>query len=207
MNALFLFNLTDAMAKPWADAGVTCYCVDMQHPAGGAREGNIVRIGRDVRRFLPPRVPYLFACAFTPCTHVAVSGARWFKGKGLYALSDSIELFGAAAEILEWTGAPYLIENPVSTISTYWREPDHRFDPCDFAGYEGGESDLYTKKTCLWTGGGFVMPAKRRQEPTQGSRMHMLPPSADRADMRSATPAVFARAVFEANFRQLEAAA
>ena len=97
----------------------------------------------------------------------------------------------------------YFIENPVSTIKTYWREPDHRFDPCDYAGYPGGESDLYTKKTCLWTGGGFVMPPTRRLEPTQGSRMHLLPPSADRADMRSATPAGFSRAVFEANYRRV----
>lgn len=208
MNALFLFNLSDTMARPWADAGVTCYCVDTQHPRGEQREGNIVRIGKDVRRFLPPRLPFIFACAFTPCTDMAVSGARWFKGKGLYALSDAIELFAASAEMLEWIGAPYFIENPVSTIKTYWREPDHRFDPCDYAGYPGGESDLYTKKTCLWTGGGFVMPPMRRLEPTQGSRMHLLPPSADRADMRSATPAGFARAVFETHFpHRLEKAA
>ena len=95
--------------------------------------------------------------------------------------------------------APYLIENPVSTISTYWRKPDFTFDPCDYAGYPGGENDLYTKKTCLWTGGGFIMPPPKRLEPVQGSRMHRLPPSPERANLRSATPMGFARAVFEAN--------
>ena len=141
----------------------------------------------------------VFTAAFPPCTHLAVSGAAWFKGKGLHALSESIELFARSADICEHVGAPYLIENPVSTISTYWRKPDHKFDPCDYAGYEGGEDDLYTKKTCLWTGHGFVMPEPRRLEPTQGSKLHLLPPSPERANLRSATPKGFAQAVFEAN--------
>lgn len=43
------------------------------------------------------------------------------------------------------------------------------------------------------------MPAKNRVEPTEGSKMHNIPPSADRANIRSETPMGFARAVFEAN--------
>lgn len=43
------------------------------------------------------------------------------------------------------------------------------------------------------------MPPKRPVEPTQGSLMHLMSPSDDRADRRSATPMGFARAVFEAN--------
>jgi hypothetical protein len=196
---LSLFDYTGTMVKPWADAGHDCVIVDIQHPGGAVRHGNVTRVGADVLRYLPPRGEYAAVFAFPPCTHLAVSGARWFKGKGLHALADSIELFARAAEIAEWSGAPYLIENPISTISSYWRKPDYTFDPCDYAGYEGGTDDLYTKRTCLWTGGGFVMPEKRRQEPTQGSRMHLLPPSDERANLRSATPAGFARAVFEAN--------
>ena len=89
---------------------------------------------------------------FPPCTHVAVSGARWFKDKGLGALIDSLELFHAAMRLAEWTKAPYMIENPVSTVSTYWRKPDYTFDPCDYGGYLSPPGDAYTKKTCLWTG-------------------------------------------------------
>ena len=101
--------------------------------------------------------------------------------------------------LAEWTGAPYLIENPVSTVSTYWRAPDHTFDPCDYGGYLIPPGDAYTKKTCLWTGNGFVMPEPKRVRPTEGSRMHRLPPSEERANARSATPKGFARAVFLAN--------
>lgn len=197
--ALFLFDYTAAAAKPWADAGYTCYCVDVQHEQGERREGNIIKVGADIHTWMPPRGDIAFVAAFPPCTHLAVSGARWFKGKGLRALADSISLFAKAADICEWSGAPYFIENPVSTISSYWRKPDYAFDPCDYAGYEDGHDDLYTKKTCLWAGGGFVMPEPKRLDPSDGSRMHLMPPGPDRQNLRSATPAGFARAVFEAN--------
>lgn len=73
------------------------------------------------------------------------------------------------------------------------------FDPFEYGGYLDPPGDAYTKKTCLWTGNGFRMPAKWPVEPTEGSLMHLLPPSEDRANLRSATPQGFANAVFAAN--------
>jgi len=189
---LSLFDHSSNFVKPWADAGYLCLCVDTQHPEGESRSGNIVRIGADALTWLPPRGHYDFVACWPPCTHLAVSGARWFKGKGLGKLSDSISLFHRAALISEWSGAPYLIENPVSTISSYWRKPDYSFDPCDYG-------DPYTKRTCLWVGGGFVMPQRNPVAPHLGSKMHLLPPSAQRANLRSETPMGFANAVFLAN--------
>lgn len=193
------FDVTGNMVKPWAEAGFSCYCIDLQHPQGETRQGRIIYVGADMRDWLPPFRSIRFAAFFPPCTDVAVSGARWFKDKGLFALHQSIHLFYASIRIAEWTQAPYLIENPVSVISTYWRKPDFTFNPCDYAGYPEGENDLYTKKTCLWVGGRFKMPPPKRLEPVFGSKMHLLPPSEDRAKLRSATPMGFARAVFEAN--------
>lgn len=193
------FDYTGNMVRPWADNGYDCYCVDIKHEAGERRKQNITFVGADMRDWLPPNKPIAFAAFFPPCTHVAVSGARWFKDKGLGGLLESIQLFYAAARLAEWSQAPYLIENPVSTISTYWRKPDFVFNPCDFAGYAGGENDLYTKKTCLWTGGGFIFPQTKPLSPDFGSKMWKLPPSADRASLRSETPQGFAQAVFEAN--------
>ena len=96
-------------------------------------------------------------------------------------------------KLAEWSNAPYFIENPVSTVSTYWRKPDYTFHP-----YEYG--DPYTKKTCLWTGGGFIMPPKKNiVKPIEGSKMWLLPPSKKRADIRGRTPRGFAKAVFKAN--------
>ncbi len=108
-------------------------------------------------------------------------------------------MFATAAEVCEWIGAPYFIENPKSTISTYWRKPDHKFDPHFFTGYCA--DDNYTKDTWLWVGGGFVMPGKNKLDELgqPDDRIHKASPGADRADFRSATPLGFARAVFEAN--------
>lgn len=95
-----------------------------------------------------------------------------------------------------------MLEQPMTTLSTYWRSPDYSFDPCDFGLYCNPPTDFYTKRTNLWTGGGFVMPPFRGVEPTEGSRMHLMPPGEDRANLRSETPRGFAQAVFEANHRK-----
>jgi hypothetical protein len=194
-----LFDRTGIMVEPWAKAGFLCYCVDLEHPAGEQREGNIVRVCADVLEWLPPYAAVRMLFAFPPCTHVAVSGARWFQDKGLGSLIEALQLFDATVRLAEWTKAPYMIENPVSTVSSYWRKPDFTFDPCDFGGYLSPPGDAYRKRTCLWTGNGFVMPKARRVTPIEGSRMHRLPPSRQRAALRSATPKGFAQAVFEAN--------
>lgn len=201
---LSLFDKTGNMVRPWVEAGYTAYIVDIQHPRGySKKEDGIIRVGADLRNgWLPPREVAgrtAAAFAFPPCDHLAVSGARWFEGKGLRLLSLSIDFFATAAEICEWVEAPYMIENPVSTISTYWRKPDHIFNPYDYAGLE--PDDNYTKKTCLWTGGGFVMPDKQPDASlgAPDDRIHKAPPSAGRADFRSATPMGFSRAVFAAN--------
>ncbi|HEX3799304.1 MAG TPA: Dcm methylase [Verrucomicrobiae bacterium] len=196
---LSLFDYTGIMVKPWAQAGFLCYCVDIRHPAGEQREGNIVRIGADIRTWLPPQGNVKIVFAFPPCTDVAVSGRAWFRNKGLGKLIEALELFHMTVRLAEWTKAPYMIENPVSTVSTYWRKPDFIFDPCDFGGYLNPPADAYTKRTCLWTGNGFVMPKHKAVVPVEGSRMHRMGQSADRAHHRSITPKGFARAVFEAN--------
>jgi hypothetical protein len=196
---LSLFDYTTNMIRPWAEAGFVCYCIDMKHPKGEGREGNIVRIGANILEWLPPYAEVKILFAFPPCTDVAVSGARWFRDKGLGALVEALRLFDAALRLAEWTKAPYLIENPVSTVSTYWRKPDYTFDPCDYGGYENEAEDAYTKKTCLWAGNGFVMPRTKWVMPVDGSRMHRVGPSKERGSVRSVTPKGFAQAVFDAN--------
>ena len=194
-----LFDYTGIMVAPWAAAGFLCYCVDLQHPAGEIREGNIVRVGADVREWLPPYAPVKILFAFPPCTDVAVSGARWFQDKGLGSVIEALRFFEATVRLAEWTQAPYMIENPVSTVSSYWRKPDYTFDPCDYGGYLNPSGDHYRKKTCLWTGRGFVMPRAKFVMPVEGSRMLRFPPSKHRGALRSATPEGLAKAVFEAN--------
>ena len=199
---LSLCDVTTNMVQPWAEAGFECFCVDVQHPKGTSRRGNVYLVGADLLDWLPPREDYSAAFAFTPCTNLSVSGARWFMEKGIEGLLDGLALFRRGIEILEWTGALWMAENPVSTVSSYFRKPDFTFDPYEYAGYLPEcerRSEAYTKKTCLWTGGGFTMPRKRPVTPTLKSPIHYMPPSEDRGHKRSATPRGFARAVFEAN--------
>lgn len=193
-----LCDWTGNMVRPWAEAGYECLCIDTRHSIRqsaeevvGERGGSIQFQWGDVRQLgRVPEAAIVFAAP--PCTHLAVSGARDFTKKGLRLLIDALEVVEACRILCEWSNAPWMLENPVSRLSTCWRKPDHTFDPCDYG-------DLWTKKTCLWTGNGFVMPPKQRVEPTEGSKMHLMAPSSDRAALRSETPMGFARAVFQAN--------
>jgi len=199
---LSLCDLTGNVVRPWAEAGFDCLCVDIQHQ-GERQEGNITYIGADLLSWLPPPRQYAIVFAFPPCTNVAVSGARWFRNKGLGGLAEAVELLEVCRRICEWSQSPWVIENPVSVFASYWRKPDYTFNPCDYGGWLTPPGDTYTKKTCLWTGNGFIMPDPKPVEPVEGSKMHLMPPSKDRANKRSETPRGFARAVFEGNFKMI----
>lgn len=183
------FDHSTNFVQPWADAGYRCFCIDLRHPYGETRTGNISTIGADMLDWLPRKEwDVAFAAFFPPCTDLAISGARHFKDKGLGSLIDALTLFKRSVDIAESLGCPYFLENPSSTVSTYWRKPDYVFDPCDYG-------DPYTKRTCLWTGGGFKMPPKFRVEPTEGSWAHRKSGAGNRA----VTPLGFSRAAFKAN--------
>lgn len=201
-----LCDVSGVMAEPWAAAGYDCYCVDVQHSIrrdkvkeiGG---GRIHFVWGDARSWMPPEgVRPIFVAAFPPCTHVAGSGARDWKKKGQFMLTDALQLFTCCYAHAKWSGAPFMVENPRGALSNHMGAPDHRFDPCDYAGYlEDPLPEAYTKDTNLWVGNGFVMPEPKRVVPILGSKMHLLPPSDDRADERSQTPRGFAYATFKAN--------
>ena len=98
-------------------------------------------------------------------------------------ITDSINIFTRKLNVRH--------TNPVGKLNTrYLGKPRLIFDPCDYG-------DPYTKKTCLW--GNFNIPKKNPVKPTEGSKMHLLPPSKYRAALRSVTPLGFAKAFFEAN--------
>lgn len=82
--------------------------------------------------------------AFPPCTHLAVSGARWFEQKRKDGRQQQgIDFF------LEFTKTDcprVAIENPVGIMSKIYRKPDQIIQPYYFG-------DSYSKKTCLWLKG------------------------------------------------------
>lgn len=205
MHVLSLCDRTGNMVRPWLEAGVRCVTVDLRE-AENAHPLRTHIVG-DVRGLRLDSSP-TFVFAFPPCTDLASSGARWWKDKGLRAIIDSLELVEACREICLRTGAAWMLENPVGALATFWRRPDHYFHPVHYAGYSPSpDADGYSKKTCLWTGGGFVMPDRKPGEPTLGDMIHRMSPSPDRADKRSATPLGFAYAVFAANHHRIQAEA
>ena len=77
--------------------------------------------------------------AHPPCTHLAVSGARWFKNKILQQV-DAIKF---CMDLAKADVPRIAIENPISIMSTVWRKPDQIIQPWQFGHGE-------TKATCLW---------------------------------------------------------
>lgn len=205
-SVITLCDKSGVMVRPWAEAGYHCYAVDIQHEEKRIEEvglGRITFLPADIHRciseWLPWGINVAFAFGFPPCTHTAVSGARHFTSKGPRKAAEAFGLIARVDHLLKMFGCPYGWEQPVAVTSTYCGPPTHVFNPCDYGGYLHPVGDRYTKKTCLWTGNGFVMPHPKPVEPIEGSKMHRLGPSPERANLRSVTPAGFARAVFLAN--------
>lgn len=77
--------------------------------------------------------------AHPPCTHLAVSGARWFKGKE----QQQLEALSFIKILLDADIPKICLENPISIISTRIRKPTQIIQPWQFGHEE-------TKSTCLW---------------------------------------------------------
>ena len=169
---------TGAWSKPYKDAGYYIMKVDILDSF-------------DVRLHKQMNIKVRGILAAPPCTHLAGSGARWWEGKGEEALLESLSIVDACLRaVVIYDPVFWALENPVGRLVHYLGKPKMYFNPCDYG-------DPYTKKTCLW--GNFNEPAKNPVEPTEGSKMHFIPPSENRHKLRSITPPGFAQAFFEAN--------
>ena len=94
-------------------------------------------INGDVRMVLDEEWELMIA--HPPCTHLAVSGARWFKDKQ----KEQVEALDFVRTLLDAPIPRIALENPVSVISTHIRKPDQIIQPWMFGHGE-------TKATCLW---------------------------------------------------------
>lgn len=127
----------------------------------------------DVRQVLSQGWDLLIA--HPPCTHLAVSGARWFKEKQREQ-AQSLEF---VRELLTADIPRIALENPISIISSKIRKPDQIIQPWQFGHGE-------TKATCLW------LKNLPKLQPTQivngrEARVHKMPPSENRWKERSRT--------------------
>ena len=96
----------------------------------------------DVRDLLD--YPFDLMIAHPPCTHIAVSGASWFKDKVFDGRQHAAVSFFM---MLAKSPIPRIaIENPVCIMSSIWRKPDQIIQPWQFG-------DSFQKTTCLWLKG------------------------------------------------------
>ena len=183
--AIFLCDYTGKMAEPWVDAGFEVVLVDPQHPAGAHTVGLVTKIGAiitdcaDMLGALLRTRRILLVAGFPPCTDVAVSGSRWFEAKRI----KDPQFQAKAALVAEQcrmigvlSGAPWFFENPVSVFSSIFGRAQKFFSPHDYTGYCA--DDNYTKKTCLWIGGGLRdAGAKARQIARRAGRSYPQVPA------------------------------
>lgn len=123
--------------------------------------------------------------AFPPCTHLAVSGARWFVNKR----KEQQTALEFVRQLLRAPIARIALENPISIISSHIRKPDQIVQPWQF-----GHGEI--KSTCLWLKN---LPTLKPTEVVEGrrARVHREPPSPERWKNRSRTYQGIANAMAE----------
>lgn len=136
MRVLVACEESQEVCKAFRALGHEAYSCDIEPCSGGHPEWHIQC---DALELL--KMQWDMILAFPPCTHLAVSGARYFAEKRADGRQQrAIDFF------LRFANADCLriaIENPVGIMSTQWRKPDQIIQPWQ---YGHGE----TKATCLW---------------------------------------------------------
>ena len=121
--------------------------------------------------------------AHPPCTHLAVSGARWFKNKQ----KEQAEALAFVELLMNAPIERIAIENPISIISSRIRKHDQVIQPWQFGHGE-------TKATCLWLKN---LPKLQPTNIVNGreQRIWKTPPGENRWKERSRTFEGIARAM------------
>ena len=170
--------------------GHEAFSCDILECSGGHPEWHLQE---DVTPLLKQRWDLIIA--FPPCTHLAVSGAAWFEqkrkdGRQQEAIDFFMMFANADCERIA-------IENPVGIMSRIYKKPSQIVQP-----YEYGHMEQ--KSTCLWLKGlPLLRPTNNVYDKMMGlpknkrERLHYLPPSPERAKLRSKTFPGIAKAMAE----------
>lgn len=182
MKILVACEESQAVTKEFRQLGHEAYSCDILPCSGGHPEWHIQDT---VMRPLHQGGPWDMIIAFPPCTHLAVSGARWFKQKR--ADGRQQEAISFFLSLATWPCKKIAIENPIGIMSSIYRKPDQIIQPWQFGHGE-------TKATCLWLKGlPLLVPTNVVSGREQ--RIWKMAPSPDRAKERSKTYLGIARAM------------
>lgn len=120
-----------------------------------------------------------------PCTHLAVSGARWFKDKE----KEQKEALEFVERLLNADIPKIALENPVSIISSKIRKPDQYIQPWQFGHGEKKKTGLWLKNLPLLVPTNIVDGRE--------NKVHMMGETKDRGMKRSLTYEGIAKAMAE----------
>lgn len=180
MRVLVACEESQEVCKAFRELGHEAYSCDVEPCSGGRPEWHLQC---DALELIKMRWDLIIA--HPPCTDLAVSGAKWFAekradGRQQAAIEFFMRFINADCEHIA-------VENPVSIMSTQYRKPDQIIQPWMFGHPE-------KKSTCLWLKGlPLLIPTNDVSEymktlpKNQQNRLYHLPPSPDRAKLRSKT--------------------
>ena len=198
MKVLIACEESQEVCKAFRERGHEAYSCDLQDCSGGHPEWHIMG---DVLPLLNGNCSFItrggqwvnidgrwdLIIAHPPCTHLASSGARWFREKQMdYRQQKSCVLF---MQMMLANADRVAVENPVGIMSRCYRRPDQIIQPWQFGHGE-------TKATCLWLKN---LPELVPTEIVEGreQRVWRMPPSENRAKERSKTYPGIAKAMAE----------
>lgn len=164
--------------------GHEAYSCDLQDCSGGHPEWHLKM---DVFEAIALK-DWDMGIFFPDCTYLTVSANKWYKDQ---PERTSGTLVGQARRDAREAAADFFmglynckipkvaLENPIGVMSSRFRKPDQVLQPWMFGHGE-------TKATCLWLKN---LPTLIPTDIVQGrqQRLHLLPPSKDRAKLRSKT--------------------
>ena len=164
--------------------GHEAYSCDLKECTGGHTEWHIIG---DVFEAIEIK-KWDLGIFFPTCTYLTVSANKWYKDQPKRKSGALIgaERRAAREDAIDFVlnlyncGIPHIaIENPIGILSSRWRKPNQVIQPWMFGHGE-------TKATCLWLKN---LPNLVPTDIVEGreQRLHKLPPSKDRATLRSKT--------------------
>lgn len=183
MKVLIACEESQTVCKAFRERGHEAYSNDLIECSGGRPEWHLQMDAFDAISL----GGWDLMIAFPPCTHLAVSGARWFPEKIKSGKQQAaIEFF---KRLYYCTIPKIAIENPIGIMSTKLFKPDQIIQPWQFGHGE-------TKATCLWL---YNLPKLQPTNIVEGreGKVWKMPPSPDRGKLRSKTYEGIASAMAE----------
>jgi site-specific DNA-cytosine methylase len=172
VNVLVACEFSGVVRRAFRERGHNAWSCDLLP----AEDGSPYHYHGDILEALDTSVAgWDLMIAHPPCTHLAVSGARWFKEKQ----AEQKQALEFVSALMSASIPRICVENPISIISSRIRKPDQIIQPWQF-----GHGEV--KATCLWLKG---LPKLEPTDIVEGrtARVWRLPPSPDRWKERSRT--------------------